>query len=194
MANSLRSPGLWTAWLLCLWNFPGKNSGFKEKKKIVGCHFLLQGIFLTQRSNPHLLSLLHWQVGSFPTVPPGKSFLYPGILLKWISEGLGSFAWWCRRDEHRPHSGWDIKIRWSSTCSKASHSCVSSWVASIVHFDPEHALEFCSFDICAWSLTFACFDILHFHQLWDKHLQAVSGFSLQAARMLAKSFTFSYPV
>ena len=30
------------------WNSPGKNIG-------VGCHFLLQGIFLTQRSNPGLL-------------------------------------------------------------------------------------------------------------------------------------------
>ena len=30
--------------LLCPWNFPGKNSG-------VGCHFLLQGIFLNQGSN-----------------------------------------------------------------------------------------------------------------------------------------------
>ena len=32
--------------------FPGKNTG-------VGCHAHLQGIFLTQRSNPHLLCLLH---------------------------------------------------------------------------------------------------------------------------------------
>ena len=31
---------------------PGKNTG-------VGCCFLLQGIFLTQGSNPHLLCLLH---------------------------------------------------------------------------------------------------------------------------------------
>ena len=29
-------------------DFPGKNTG-------VGCHFFLQGIFPTQRSNPHLL-------------------------------------------------------------------------------------------------------------------------------------------
>ena len=35
----------------------GKNSG-------VGCYFLPQGIFLTQGSNPHLLRLLHWQMGS----------------------------------------------------------------------------------------------------------------------------------
>ena len=31
----------------------------------VGCHFLLQRIFLTQGSNPHLLYLLNWQVDSF---------------------------------------------------------------------------------------------------------------------------------
>ena len=34
--------------LFCPWTLPGKNTG-------VGCHFLLQGIFLIQRSNPHLL-------------------------------------------------------------------------------------------------------------------------------------------
>ena len=44
---------------------PGKNTG-------VGCHFFLQGIFLTQGSNPHFLRLLHWQVGSLLLVPPGK--------------------------------------------------------------------------------------------------------------------------
>ena len=30
-----------------------------------------KGIFPTQGSNPHLLGLLHWQVGSLPLVPPG---------------------------------------------------------------------------------------------------------------------------
>ena len=40
--------------LLCFWGFPGKNTG-------LGCHSLLQGIFLTQGSNP---PLLHWQAGS----------------------------------------------------------------------------------------------------------------------------------
>ena len=33
---------------LCPWDSPGKNTG-------VGCHFLLQGIFLSQRSNLRLL-------------------------------------------------------------------------------------------------------------------------------------------
>ena len=32
----------------------------------MGCHFFLQGIFLTQGSNPHLLNLLHWKVYSLP--------------------------------------------------------------------------------------------------------------------------------
>ena len=36
------------------WDCPGKNTG-------VGCHFLLQGIFPIQGSNP---CLLHWQVDS----------------------------------------------------------------------------------------------------------------------------------
>ena len=36
---------------LCPWHFPGKNAG-------VGCHFFLQGIFLTQGLNP---GLLHWR-------------------------------------------------------------------------------------------------------------------------------------
>ena len=49
--------------LLRPWDSPGKNTG-------VGCHFLLQGIFPTQGSNPRLLCLLHWQAGSLPLVPP----------------------------------------------------------------------------------------------------------------------------
>ena len=47
MSNSLRSP-LLPARLLCAQDFPGKSTG-------VGCHALLQGIFLTQGSNLHLL-------------------------------------------------------------------------------------------------------------------------------------------
>ena len=42
---------------LCPWDFPGKNTG-------VGGHFLLQGIFPTQGSNPPVLLgkqiLYHW--------------------------------------------------------------------------------------------------------------------------------------
>ena len=43
----------------------------------MGCHFFLQGIFLTWGSNPHPLHLLHWQAGSLPPAPPEK----PSLLL-----------------------------------------------------------------------------------------------------------------
>ena len=54
VSNSLQPHALYAARLLCPQDIPGKNTG-------VGCHFLLQGIFPTQGSNPCLLSLLHWQ-------------------------------------------------------------------------------------------------------------------------------------
>ena len=60
VSDSLRPHGL-----LCPWDSPGENTG-------VGCHALLQGIFLTQRSNPRLLRLLHWQAGSLPLALPGS--------------------------------------------------------------------------------------------------------------------------
>ena len=50
-------------------DFPGKDIG-------VGCHFLLQGIFPTQGSNPCLLCLLHWQASSLLLTPPKKPILY----------------------------------------------------------------------------------------------------------------------
>ena len=40
----------------------------------VGCHALLQGIFLTQGSNPCLLCLSHLQEGALPPVPSGKPY------------------------------------------------------------------------------------------------------------------------
>ena len=57
----LQPHGLYPTRLLCPWDFPGKNTG-------VGCHFLLQGIFPTQGSNPSLLHCSEF----FTTQPPGK--------------------------------------------------------------------------------------------------------------------------
>ena len=37
-----------------------------QARILVGCHFLLQGIFLTQGSNLCFLPLLHWQADSLP--------------------------------------------------------------------------------------------------------------------------------
>ena len=47
---------------LCPWNSPGQNTG-------VGCHSLLQGNFLTQRSNP---CLPHCRADSLPSDPTEK--------------------------------------------------------------------------------------------------------------------------
>ena len=68
----LPHPGLQLTRILCPWNFPSKNTG-------VGCHFLLQGSFHTQGSNPGLLHCMQvlyhlshqgrWKVGGENYVP-----------------------------------------------------------------------------------------------------------------------------
>ena len=73
VSNSLLPQGLWPANLLCPWSL-GKNVG-------EGCHFLLQGNFLTQGSNTHLLCLLHWQMG--PGKPLTLFFNWHIVDLQW---------------------------------------------------------------------------------------------------------------
>ena len=65
MSNSVWPHRLLPTGLLCSWDFPGKNTG-------AGCHFLLQGIFLTQGSN---LRFLHWQADSLPLLHLGSHVL-----------------------------------------------------------------------------------------------------------------------
>ena len=48
------------------WNCPGKKTG-------VGCHFLFQGIFLTQGSNP---CHLHWQMDSWLLSHQGSPYMW----------------------------------------------------------------------------------------------------------------------
>ena len=52
ISSSLKPYELQPTRLFCPWDFPAKNTG-------MGCHVLLQGIFLTQGLNPHFLRLLH---------------------------------------------------------------------------------------------------------------------------------------
>ena len=70
LSDSLRPHGLQPARLLCPRHFPGKNTG-------VGCHFLLQGIFLAQGLTLRLLlgrKILFFFLagGFFTTKLPGK--------------------------------------------------------------------------------------------------------------------------
>ena len=51
-------------------SLPGSSvHGFPQARTVVCCHFLLQGIFLIQGSNLHLL---HWKAIFFTDEPPGK--------------------------------------------------------------------------------------------------------------------------
>ena len=63
--SSLLLHGLQPSRLLCPWDFPGKNTG-------VGCHFLLQGIFMAQGLNTRLLHLLQEMQLESLSEPPGK--------------------------------------------------------------------------------------------------------------------------
>ena len=57
---TLRPHGLWPTRCLCPQDFPGSNTR-------MGCHFLLQGIFQTHRSN---LGLLHCRQTLYPLTQP----------------------------------------------------------------------------------------------------------------------------
>ena len=65
LSGSVQPCGLQPARLLCPWKSAGKNTG-------VGCHALLQGIFLTQGLNPSLLHcrqiLYHWATREAPYI------------------------------------------------------------------------------------------------------------------------------
>ena len=70
LSRSVKSDSLWPhglkpTRLRCPWDFPSENTG-------VGCHVLLQGIFLTWGSNPGSLKSLALTGSFFTTESPGK--------------------------------------------------------------------------------------------------------------------------
>ena len=74
--------------LLCPWDSPGK-------KTEVGCHFLLQGIFLTQGSNPCLLHcrriLYHWATDKGTDSAPSSLTVFPNLLVNELFQTHNSF-------------------------------------------------------------------------------------------------------
>ena len=87
--------------LLCPWDSPGKNTGG-------GCHALLQGIFLTQGSNPCLLHLPAL-VGRFFTTSNIWEGTHEGGDKSW-SRGQASLV-------KRPKGDWAIHSQFSFTAS-----------------------------------------------------------------------------
>ena len=73
----------------------------------VGYHFLLQGIFPTQESNPHLLAAPAWAGRFFTTEPSGK----PEGLGSYLPNGIYVFTWLL---ESRVGNNW---CTWSIICS-----------------------------------------------------------------------------
>jgi len=121
--------GQYPARLLCLWDFPARITG-------VGCHFLLQGVFLTRELNPRIL-----HAGGFFTTEPSGKFLMehctaivPQVVLAAQSregapqasgqeEGRGRWKakapalweagrWWEQRWEQKVYStlGWPLSL------------------------------------------------------------------------------------
>ena len=87
---SVMSDSLWPHGqnpMLCPWDSPGKNTR-------VGCHFLLQGIFLTQGSNPglpHFRQILY-HLGHQGSPKSGSKFTFPIKSLILFSNNNLSFS------------------------------------------------------------------------------------------------------
>ena len=88
VVSNSATPGTGAHQLLCLRDFPGKNTE-------VGQHALLQEIFLTQGPNPHLCTAGRF----FIAEPPGKTiylyiihyifiYIFPYFLVNWRQHAL----------------------------------------------------------------------------------------------------------
>ena len=79
------------------------------------CHFPIQGIFLTQRWNPHLLPLLHWQVDSLPLHLLGSPMHVCAndqehIRVNWIAAAQRNEEHWAKQ-HHQGHLEWTVSKR-----------------------------------------------------------------------------------
>ena len=99
MSDSLWSHGLKSTSFLCPWDSPGKNIG-------AGCHFLLQGIFLTQGLNPCLLLLPVLQVVSLLLSHQGRLlWIYYCSQLLFVGDGrVGGGPTFLLLNQHRSQS------------------------------------------------------------------------------------------
>ena len=82
--------------LLCPWGFPGKNAG-------AGCHFLLQGIFPTQGSNPETPALQADFLSLSPTGSPLTRLDFKIIVIQ-IFVSTCSFQSHVNPEENEVHS------------------------------------------------------------------------------------------
>ena len=120
VSDSLSPHRLQPTRLLCPLESPGKTTG-------VGSHYLHQGIFPIQGSNPRLLHY-RWspalQADSLPSEPPAKSHY-----VNRISVGTSPVVQWlrlcsqCRGRRFHPWSGNQIP----HAMTKSSHAMTKTW-------------------------------------------------------------------
>ena len=138
MSNSVTTRTV-AARLLCPWDFPSKNTG-------VGCHFLLQGIFLTQRSNPHLLfdrQILYtepWEAWKTFTTRLKLSQVHISIAI--MTPGPLLFSVWYPGQQHWYHPGAS-----SPSCWLRLHfnTTPSSFVCSLISWSTHLKQSFSNF-------------------------------------------------
>ena len=121
MSNSLQCHGLQSTGLLYPWNSPGKNTG-------VGCHFLLQGIFLIQGSNP---GLLHCRQTLYHLSHPGNTWSNRQIW-PWSTEWSRAKANRVLPREHACHSKHPLPTTQVST--RGHHQMVNTKSRLIILF------------------------------------------------------------
>ena len=105
----------------------------------------LQGIFLTQRSNPHLLHLLHWQEDSLTLVPPHKP-LYKGnlkliwqkgMVTEWERVKYGNIHVHTNTNKNCSYSKWAWK--WKRNLLSSVQLFVNPWTMQSMEFSrPEY--------------------------------------------------------
>ena len=96
---------------------------FPRQQYWSGCHFFLQGVFLTQGWNPWILLLLHWQADSLAPAPPGKHSL------RWIVKRKP-----CERTEEIQQFQRSTQVDGSITLWERSHQhvCTRLLVTSLL--------------------------------------------------------------
>ena len=91
------------------WDSPDQNTG-------MGCRFLLQGLSLTQGSNPGSPAL---QAGSLPSEPPGKPHITPGALGK------------CQSKRFRWGTNWGLTLVIIEKTSVGENTAGKGWALSM---------------------------------------------------------------
>ena len=113
----------------------------------MGCRALLQGIFLTQRLNWHLLHLLHWQVGSLSLAPLGKPYAitvsFPGGPTGKISACNAGVPGSIPRPGRSPGEGTDSPLHypWASLVAQMVKNPPAMWETRVRSLDWKDPLE-----------------------------------------------------